>query len=186
MEIFLYNLYWMIPNIALASVGFVLALFYLHTKTPFLRIPLFILWLLFMPNTVYLLTDIQYLPGQLLKSDLSGTVLLLIQYSVLVFLGGVTYFAAMMPLEAFFKKNKSKKANYNYVFVIANFAAAFAVVLGKIERTHSWYVFTQTVRVFEDIMRVFRTPLLIFAVIALGIFFNLLYFGLRKKITGLK
>lgn len=186
MEIFLDNFYWMIPNIALASVGFILAQLYLHTKTSFLGIPLFILWLLFMPNTVYLLTDIQYLPGQLVRTDVVGVVLLIVQYIFLIFLGVLTYFAAMMPLESFFRKKKSKKTNYSYIFIIANFAASFAVVLGKIERTHSWYVFTQPVRVVEDILSVLNTPLLLSAVIVLGVFFNIMYFGIRNKIPNLK
>lgn len=184
MDIFVSNFWWMIPNVALASLGFVFALLYLKTKSGVLRIPLFILWFLFLPNTIYLLTDLEHLFAQLPNVDLFGAVVLVIQYTILAALGILTYFAGMMPMEKFFKKSKMK--SYGGVFLIFNFAIAFAVVLGKIERTHSWYVFTQPLRVVEDITNILMTPVLLVSVILFGILFNLIYFTFRKRVAGLK
>ena len=186
MEIFVANFEWMIPNLALACLGFVFALLYLKARCAFLRIPLFILWLLFLPNTIYLLTDIEHYVEQVMVVDFSGAILLTIQYAVLIILGFLTYFAGMAPVEKFFKTHGSKKDDYDYVFVIFNFAIAFAVILGKVERTHSWYVFTQPQRVIDDILSVLTTPILFIAVILFGLLFNLIYFGLRKKFRKIK
>lgn len=174
----------MIPNLALASLGFVFALAYLHSKSDLLRIPLFILWFLFLPNTIYLITDLEHYFVQLAQVDFFGSVLLTIQYTILTALGILTYFAGMMPMEKFFKRRKSK--NYSWIFLGFNFVIAYAVVLGKIERTHSWYVFTQPFRVLTDVVNVLTTPMLILLVVLLGIAFNLIYFFFRKKISGLK
>jgi uncharacterized membrane protein len=184
MEIFLANFWYMIPNLALACLGFVFAILYLHSKSNFLKIPLFILWFLFLPNTIYLITDLEHYFAQLTKVDFLGLVLLTIQYTVLTALGILTYFAGMMPIEKFFRRRKSK--NYSLVFLIFNFAIAFAVVLGKVERTHSWYVFTQPQRVINDITHLLTTPLLITSVIFFGILFNLIYFTFRKRIHSIE
>ena len=185
MEKFFDNFVWMIPNLALASLGFVFGLFYLNSKNIFLRTIFFVLWILFLPNTIYLLTDIQHYFVQLTEVDLFGAFLLTVQYLVLMAFGVLTYFAGMMPMEKYFRRHKSKK-NFDYMFVIFNFAIAFAVVLGKIERTHSWYVFTQPIRVLEDIVSVLTTPILLTLVILFGIFVNVIYFGFRRRFSKLK
>lgn len=184
MEIFYANFWWMIPNLALASLGFVFGLLYLHSKSSLLRIPLSILWMLFLPNTIYLLTDLEHLFVQLAEVGRQDWAILIIQYTVLIALGILTYFAGMWPLEKYFKKRKTK--NYSWVFLVFNFAIAFAVVLGKIERTHSWYVFTQPLEVLDDIIHVLTSPMLITVVILFGILFNLIYFTFRERIHSLK
>lgn len=184
MNIFLNNFNWMVINLALACLGFVFGLLYLHSKNRLLRIPLFILWILFLPNTIYLLTDLEHLFLQLTQVNFNGAILLVIQYTVLFTLGVLTYFAGMIPMEKFFRKHKFK--NYSLIFLIFNFAVAFAVVLGKVERTHSWYVFTEPLRVVSDILSVLTTPKLILMVILLGIAFNLIYFFFRKKVSALE
>lgn len=184
MDIFLSNFWWMIPNLALASLGFVFGLAYLRSKSDLLKVPLFILWILFLPNTIYLLTDLEHLFVQLTKVDFYGAILLTVQYLILVSLGTLTYFAGMMPMEKVFKRGKSK--NYQYLFVIFNFAIAFAVVLGKVERIHSWHVFIQPVKVYQGIIDVLTTPILTVAVILFGALFNLIYFTFRRKAAGLK
>lgn len=178
MDIFLSNFWWMIPNLALASLGFVFGLIYLNTKSDFLKLPLFILWLLFLPNTIYLITDLEHFFVQLPAADLYGAVLLTVQYLILVAFGVLTYFAGMVPMEKFFKRSKFK--NYGFVFLVFNFMIAYAVVLGKTERTHSWYVFTQPVRVYSDILDVLITPMLITSVVLIAVIFNLIYFTFRR------
>ncbi len=90
----------------------------------------------------------------------------------------------MIPIEKFFRRKKIN--HYSWVFLIFNFAIAFAVVLGKIERTHSWYVFTQPLRVVLDIVDVLTSPMLLGFVVGFGVFLNLIYFAFRKKISALK
>lgn len=184
MNIFFGNFEWMIPNMALAGLGFLFGLSYLNAKNFYLKVPLFILWFLFLPNTIYLVTDIEHYFPQIKRLDISGGILITLQYLFLILFGVLSYFAGMIPIEKFFRR---KKINYySWVFLTFNFAIAFAVVLGKIERTHSWYVFTQPVRVAEDIISVLTTPSLLGFVVGFGIFLNLIYFAFRKKFSKLK
>lgn len=184
MEILRENFWWMIPNLALASLGFVFALLYLRVKNIYLKVPILILWFLFLPNTIYLITDIEHLIPQLKIARDFEAFLLILQYTFLISFGVLTYFAGMIPIEMFFRKKKVK--SYSYIFLVFNFALAFAVVLGKIERTHSWYVFTQPLRVLGDMLHVFMTPHLILGVIFFGILFNLIYFAFRRRFAKLK
>lgn len=187
MEIFYSNFWWMIPNVALACLGFVFGLLYLYSKQLLLRVPFFILWILFFPNTIYLLTDFEHLLVQFPQVSLGEGILLIIQYSVLIILGFLTYFVGMMPIEEFFRRRKKlKKHNYNYVFVLLNFAVGFAVVLGKVERTHSFYVFTQPMRVIEDTVSLLTNPTLVVVSIAFGILFNVIYFAFKRRFSTLQ
>lgn len=187
MEIFYSNLWWMIPNIALASLGFVFGLLYLHSKQIYLKMPFFILWILFFPNTIYLLTDFEHLLTQFSQVNFETGLLLILQYSILMILGILTYFVGMMPIEDYFKSlRKSKKTDYRIIFVLLNFAVAFAVVLGKAERTHSFYIFTQPIRVLKDAIAVLSDPILFGSVVLLGIVFNLFYFAFKRRFSKLK
>lgn len=199
MDIVRENFWWMIPNLALASVGLFFALGCLYFKSRFIKIPLFILWFLFLPNTIYLITDFTHMFGQLSEVGAIEGLVLFIQYSFLVVFGILSYFAGMAPMETFFNNfpkghswrwvlagKKLKKDQFKLVFILLNFAIALAVVLGKIERTHSWYVFTQPARVVEDVISVLLTPWLLIFALSFGIFLNYIYFSLRHVFARIK
>lgn len=186
MDIFFFNLEWMIPNVALASLAVVFALGYLYVKSSLLKIPLFILWFLFLPNTIYLLTDIEYLPRQIMQSGALDRLIIFSQYVILLIIGVLTYFGGLLPLKTLFKQKKVNKQNQQFIMLAMNFAIGFAVILGKVERTHSWYVFTQPIRVVEDVVNVFISPDSMLAFIGFGLLFNAIYFGFYKMFSKVK
>lgn len=186
MDIFLDNFSWMIPNVALASLAVVFGLLYKHNSKKYLGIPLFILWILFLPNSIYLVTDLEYLPGQWMQIETIERPVLLIQFTFLIMIGVLSYFVSLLPIEKAFKKFRVKGQNRKIIIGLVNFAVAFGVVLGKVERTHSWYVFTQPLRVYEDIVSVLTSPVLILAIIFFGIVFNIIYFSLSKRVLKLE
>lgn len=142
------------------------------------------MWFLFLPNTIYLISDLEHYFVQIFKTDILGITILTIQYALLVAFGILTYFAGLIPMEKFFKRRKSK--NYYVIFLLFNFAIAYAVVLGKLERTHSWYVFTQPFRVINDVIDVLTSPYLLTIVVLFAVMFNLIYFTFRKRFSNLK
>src|SRR3989344_5189655 len=139
MEIFVFNLEWMIPNVALAALPVIFGLAYLHIKSRLLRIPLFVLWFLFLPNTIYLLSDVEYLPKQMMESEFSAKIFIFGQFITLMVIGILTYFGALMPCKAIFKQLRIKKPAQKIILILVNLTLGFGVVLGKVERTHSWY-----------------------------------------------
>lgn len=186
MDTFLFNLEWMIPNAALASLAVVFALGYLYVRPLLLKIPLFILWFLFLPNTIYLLTDIEYLPKQIMQSESLDHLIIFSQYVILLVIGVLTYFGGLLPLKSIFKQLKVKKQNQQLAVFVLNFAVGFAVILGKVERTHSWYVFTQPLRVVEDVFSVLTTPFLLICVIGFSVLFNVVYFSFYRIFAKVK
>ena len=186
MEIFVFNLEWMIPNVALAALPVIFGLAYLRIKSRLLRIPLFVFWFLFLPNTIYLLTDIEYLPKQIMQSGSIDRLIIFSQYVILLVIGVLTYFGGLLPLKILFKELRIKKQSQKLAIVVLNFAIGYAVILGKVERTHSWYVFTQPLRVIEDMINVFTIPFLLLSAIGLGILFNTIYFSFYKIFAKVK
>lgn len=168
-------------NSVLALVPVVLVVALRHKVSRIAGLTLFFLWLLFLPNTIYLITDLQHLPAQLLKSkDMTGQVILIIQYVVLAALGVVTYIYALEPVRKYLKNSKKDVFVQNGIYILLNYIIAFGVILGKVQRTHSWYVFTDPVRVTGDIMATITQMHLIVWIIVMGTVINVLFFLFRN------
>lgn len=184
MPIIIDNLYWMGINIILAFLGIAFGWMFFYTRRPLFSFIFFILWVLFIPNTIYLITDLEYFPKQWLSMDLLGKLILFIQYGILASLGVITFIIAMYPVDKVFTKLhlKKRKSLKFIILLLVNFFIAFGLILGKFQRTHSWYIFTDYKRVVEDTITVFQTPILLILVFFFGIVLNLTYFGFKNVI----
>lgn len=169
MDILLFNLSWMIYNSGLAFIPVVVGPWFLSTKNLFLKIFLFGIWLLFLPNTIYLLTDFKWFFEQFPKLELPFQMVLVIQYIVLVTLGIITFLLGLRPL-----------CGKNLAIFLLNYLIALGVALGRFERINSWDVLTQPLVVLESILSLQEYLLFIFLFGTLG---NIIYFG-YKKIFG--
>lgn len=138
----------------------------------------FVFWLLFFPNTIYLVTDLQYLPEQLSKFNISFDLVLLVQYLTLVLIGIFSY---VFTLKFMLKKFKILEI---LIFPF-NFLVAFAVSLGKIQRTESWDAIIHPIKVVADINRSLMSPQTIVFVVIFGIFINFIWFSCREKLKDL-
>ncbi len=181
MEFFLDNFNWMVVNVGLALLGVLFCNLFLRSRSVFLKAIFFILWVLFVPNTIYLITDIQHLPKQFSESDVLFKSFLAIQYLTLILLGVITYIASVYPIEVFFDKDKKNRQYTNLFIFLFNFLIAFAVALGKIQRTHSWYIFEDPKRVFNDFYASSSSNLIMLFVIVFGLVLNVLYFTVIRS-----
>lgn len=182
MNLIFHNLIWMTGNILLAVLAVVFGWLSLKTESPFLKLIFGILWLLFIPNTIYILTDLIHVSKQLsLLSESSIQAILISQYALLALLGLWTFILGLYPFEKFVKGIKlfRQKASYYALIIITNFVVAFGVVIGRIQRTYSWEVFTNPIKVAGDISNVLRSSELIMLVIFFGMMGNLLYFSIK-------
>lgn len=176
MPIALDNLDWMSFNVSLAIAGVVFGwiYYYLNNKLSYIFLPL---WILFLPNTIYLLTDIEHFIAQLPKVSGQEEQIIILQYIVLFIIGIVSYLLAMRPLSKFFKAIRIDPTGDLALAIIAilNFAIGLALVLGKFQRTHSWYVFTDPLVVVSDVLEIFYTPNLLAMFFFCGLITNLVY-----------
>lgn len=158
MEIVLENSIWMVFNSSLALVAVSLGWLAFVVKQRFLRFILILLWILFLPNTIYILTDIKYLPEQLFQVPLHILPILLVQYTLFLILGVTTYIFSLYPLAHFFKKlfKRNMLALYSSLFMV-NFTISYAIVLGRFYQIHSWYVFTDFVFVMRSTVSIIST-----------------------------
>ncbi len=171
MSILEFNLYWMAYNISLAVIAVVCGWLALKVKRTAYRLPLLILWLLYIPNTLYLLSDSIHFSQQLSKIQDADKISLITQYVVLMLFGVISFVAGVYPIEKLIKKT--------HAVVMLQFVIAFGIVMGRVERTHSWEVFIDPIKVLQDAITVLTSIELMFFVFVTGVFSNLIYFLLK-------
>lgn len=182
MEIVTFNLSWMAVNVLLALAGVILGVLFLKSRNVVLKIIFLFLWLLFVPNTIYLLTDIQYFPEQWIKLGSDSQVFLIIQYLSLILLGVLTFIFGLYPLEKFLTNSRIKK-NKKFIIlllIIINYVMAFAVALGKLERVNSWDIFIDPNRVINSSLDILSSSQIIVGILLFGSLGNAIYFSIKR------
>lgn len=182
MPILLYNVSWMLYNCFLAVLALGFSYFFLVSKNTIIKILFGILWVLFLPNTIYIFTDLVHLIDQWPLLSVSYRIPLIAQYVILQFVGLITFLFSLYPFEKIILPNnlhKRKKVRYIIIF---NFFIAFAMVLGRVERINSWDVVTRPVAVISSAFHVLFSPDLIGLLILFGILCNCFYFLFRNWI----
>ena len=184
MDILLFNVEWMTFNIILAFLGVILGIVFLYIKNKFLKTIIFLVWILYLPNTIYLITDTQHFWGQWLKLNPPLHWYLLIQYIVLVCIGVITFLLSFYLLDKFLTQSKIKKDKSLIIFILIfmNYLISFGVALGRIERLNSYEAIINPLKVISASLKLLSSPEAIIAIIIFGTFTNFLYFFFRKKI----
>lgn len=178
MNILIFNIGWMSFNVFLALVAVLFGGFMVKSRNYYLKLFNAFVWLLFVPNTIYLFTDIIHLPEQWPDVEATLRILLVAQYLILVVIGAVTFSLAITLFEKSFFKKKMK--HHTAILIILNFVIGFGIVLGRIQRTNSWEVFTNIPKVLTDTFGVFMSVELILVTILFGLLCNFTYFSMNK------
>lgn len=183
MDLLLFNIVWMSYNCSLAIIAVVLGwLMYLTKNLPLKYILLFF-WLLFIPNTIYILTDVMHIPKQLFAlPGIIEKLLLLFQYTLLLIIAVMSFVIALYPLEKLIILHKSTRKYAPVLIFLVNFIIAFGVVMGRMQRTNSWEIFTNLQKVIYDTIYVLTSTQQLLFVLFFGVLGNVLYFLLRKKV----
>lgn len=181
MGVLYYNFSWMIYNSFLALLAVGLGYIFFQAKGKFFKTAFGILWLLFLPNTIYIFTDLMHLIEQWTRVSPSAHGLLLLQYLLFEIIGIATFLFAFFPFEKllrdirFFKKNKVSS------LIAFNFLIAFGMVLGRVERINSWQIFTSPLQVYQSVIHVLTSFDLLGLTMLFGLLCNFIYFLFRKK-----
>lgn len=183
MHILEVNFSWMTVNIFLALIAALFGFAAHKVKNPAAKYILWLFWLLFLPNTIYLFTDLLNLMRQWDKVDFFQQLVLIFQYSILQIFGVTTYILGLYPFEKALKRSKYiGKNNVNYLIIVLNFIVAFGITLGRIERINSWDVLKNPASVLYASIHILSSFELIFLTILFAIFANTFYFLCRKPV----
>ncbi|MGH7203821.1 MAG: DUF1361 domain-containing protein [Candidatus Levyibacteriota bacterium] len=182
MPTILFNDFWMTVNAMLAFLAVLLGYFFLRSASPTLKVLFGISWLLFLPNTIYIFTDLQHLVSQWRQVTPAVDPLLILQYTVLQIIGVVTFILGFRPFEKiinYFSVLKKKKLQVTVAF---NFLIAFGMVLGRVERINSWEVVSNPIRVLVSSFHVLTSLQLLGLTLLFGVVCNIIYFLFRDPV----
>jgi uncharacterized membrane protein len=139
---------FLVWNLFLAWVPYVFSTFFeeVSKKAVWKQSILFISWLLFFPNALYIVTDIIHLQD-------TGVVPLWFDAALLFsasFAGLALAFSSLLNAEQFLRKYFSKR-NVALLIILLLFTGAFGVYLGRFQRWNSWDVVSDLPALASDV-----------------------------------
>ncbi|MBP6994213.1 DUF1361 domain-containing protein [Candidatus Woesebacteria bacterium] len=172
---FSHNIVWMGWNTLLAIVPMVLARVLQKSISKFGQSLLLVLWLAFLPNTLYMITDVIHLFNPRFGQMTVLFKLLGIALYFGVFVIAVTSFVlAMRPvLHKYRSRIQRLSTHFRIVlFIVFSLLMGFAIGMGRFKRTNTWYLLTQPIRVIQDIVASLTDPVVLWLAVwyALGAF----------------
>lgn len=181
MDIFAYNVSWMTWNLSLAVLPVLFSFFLFRKVNNVFKAAMFVLWFLFLPNTIYVITDLIHLFDDWGYFSTGGKIVLLIQYGIFEIIGLTCFLVAFYPMEKLFTQWGLKGKQFLFGLIGMHFLMGFAMVLGRVERANSWDVFANPVSVLISSFAVLTSLELLGLTILLGLFSNFFYFFFREK-----
>lgn len=131
---------------------------------------LLILWLLFLPNSFYLITDFIHLHYVNRFQFVYDTVLL----SSFTFAGFYSGIISMNQVHFLLEMKYTKQKTQIFIISIS-YLSAFGIYLGRILRFNSWDIITNPIHLLTTVLEtVFKTESIIFTIV-LGTFILLIY-----------
>lgn len=177
MNIFFDNSIWMTYNILLAFIAVINGNLFLQTKSKMKKCIYAFFWVFFLPNTIYMVTDMQHLFTQMYLVNDRIFLLILCQYILLLFVSITTFAIGMYPLDVLIKKHFNKKQKTKIVIILFfNFIVAFGVALGRFERINSWEIITNVEKVLYHSINLLASYEGIIFIILFGVLTNVMYF----------
>lgn len=111
------------------------------------------LWLLFVPNATYVVTDLQhYRPAPSMPGWYDGAFL-----GTFVFTGMLCSVVSLYVMQSLAAELTHAAASWLLVAAVVP-ACAFGIYLGRVRRWHSWHVVTAPVPLLRDVVDVVRRP----------------------------
>lgn len=183
MMILLNNVSWMGWNVFLALIPLIFGWLLFITRQKFLKVAFALIWFIFLPNTLYLVTDLPHMIWQWHQMHHAGQIALALQYLTLVLIGLITFLLALYPVEkVLLRSSWLKNKSLVPLFIIAtNFFIGLGIVLGRVMRINSWDVIVDIPKVIGASLSIFNSLELVLFVVFFGVFANVYYFVCRKS-----
>lgn len=167
--------------VALLSAGFAyLFLRFLSVKSRIIKLILGLLWLLFLPNTAYLFTDLGHIPYQWnhTASEL-GRISLILQYLLMELFAITIFFYSCLPFERIVDRVNVFRKRKLLSWILFNFLVAYGIVMGRFQHINSWILFTHPLNVVKSALEIFVSFDLLRLTILFGILCSSVYFLFR-------
>ena len=153
----------------------------LKTRPRFLQVTFALIWFSFLPNTLYILTDLRYLPEQWNAMSNVGKPGLAVQYIMYELIGLSSFLLALYPLEKtlLLSRWRENKVLLPFLLITVNFFIGFGVVLGRVQRLNSWDIFIAAPNVLLAAFHIVSSLELLCLGVLFGVVANSLYFLFR-------
>ncbi|MGN6647487.1 MAG: DUF1361 domain-containing protein [Cytophaga sp.] len=165
-------------NLFLAAIPYLVSLHIQRTQN---SIPKLIgksmLWLLFLPNALYIITDLKHLHERPPIPEWFDC-LLLFSYSTLALFFGLL---SLYNMHQVFKRYASAFTQHTIVFCIS-LLAGFGVYLGREERWNSWDLFTNPLDLISECLSLSTVPHVWAFSTCYGIAFLIMYYIISSLI----
>jgi uncharacterized membrane protein len=138
----------------------------------------FILWLVFIPNTAYLITDVRHITGFCTKNyynvciENSWMIFFFFSYALI---GWIMFVFSLNQMKDLIKKIKNN-AFSNYFILLIIPIIALGVMVGLIDRYNSWNIFLSPINFFKDGLKYFIKGIYLKNYLAVTFFLYILYF----------
>ena len=145
---------FLIWNLFLAWVPYVLSLLLSKLPTRWLAVPLLAVWLVFLPNAPYLITDllhVNYRNGVPLWYD----VMMIFSFA---WTGLMLFFLSLLDVQAYLEKNIGQRPAIGIIWVVIGLCA-FGVYMGRYQRWNSWDLLLDPYQLFWDVVGVIIHPI---------------------------
>jgi uncharacterized membrane protein len=114
---------------------------------------LFVAWVLFLPNSPYIITDLFHLK-HIQNIPLWYDLVLIISFA---WNGLMIGFVSLLEIQRFLNRKYSKKISWSIIMTML-FLSGFGIYLGRFERWNSWDIITNPIALFIDILDKFLDP----------------------------
>lgn len=176
-------IYW---NICLAIIPFFMSSFILYLSDNFklkhyLIILGIIIWLIFLPNTFYIVTDLVHI-GKIKAVPVFFDVVLVFSSAIAGVLLGVN---SVFKIEKVLLKLFSVRTT-SVIVGFVFFVSSFGVYLGRFLRFNSWDIITDAILFLKTIKSIFFNPTTNIQVFAYTILFFLLFYSMYFTFKNFK
>jgi len=124
------------------------------TGHKFLAALIFFLWVLFIPNTIYIITDIRHLLNYCPENYpriCAPNAWMIMFFFVYAFFGWVFFILLLSQMKSFLKKVFDKKIANLFIIIIIPLVA-LGVLLGLVDRFNSWGVFVYPLAILKIVL----------------------------------
>jgi len=184
-DVFLRNFNFIWFNSFLALIAVLFGWLMIKARSKFAKTLYGFIWFIFLPNTIYILTDITHLFEDWSKVNNLFRLILIGQYTLFSIVGIITFVIAVYFFQKLLqgKSKKGIKITTIIAIYILNSIIGFGVVLGGIQRTNSWHILTNPSRVLEDSLDLIYSQELLMLSLGVGVFANAVYFIMAKTVA---